>query len=118
MRESMPPSRGSGCTTSSSSTLSRCGTWRVPRLPWRRVRTFEPAALDAVAAREDALGRLARVFQRMAREVNARERALKEKVKQLRIEIDQAHASQQLDAITETDYFRELERRVDELRAR
>ena len=80
--------------------------------------SFEPATLDGVAAREDALGRLARVFQRMAREVNARERALKEQVKQLTIEIDQARASQQIDAITETDYFRELERRVDELRAR
>lgn len=80
--------------------------------------SFEPAALDGVAVREDALGRLARVFQRMAREVNARERALKNEVKQLRIEIDQAGASQQVEAITGTDYFRELERRVDELRGR
>jgi two-component system, cell cycle response regulator len=50
--------------------------------------TFDPASLDGVAERDDALGQLARVFQRMAREVYAREQALKKQVQQLRIEID------------------------------
>ena len=50
--------------------------------------TFDPESLDSVAARDDALGRLARVFRRMAREVAAREQALKQEVRQLRIEID------------------------------
>ncbi|NNJ10818.1 hybrid sensor histidine kinase/response regulator [Chloroflexales bacterium ZM16-3] len=39
---------------------------------------FDAASLDTVAAREDALGQLARVFTRMAREVEARERQLKQ----------------------------------------
>jgi two-component system cell cycle response regulator len=80
--------------------------------------TFEPAALDGVAERDDALGNLARVFVRMAREVAARERALKQEVRQLRIEIDEAKATRQVAEITETDYFRELQRKADALRAR
>jgi len=80
--------------------------------------TFEPAALNGVAERDDALGKLARIFQRMAREVAARERALKQEVRQLRIEIDEAKATRQVAEITETDYFRELQRKADALRAR
>ena len=80
--------------------------------------TFEPETLDAVAARDDALGLLARVFRRMAREVEAREQALKREVHQLRIEIDAGRAATQVAEITETDYFRNLERKAEELRAR
>ena len=79
--------------------------------------TFAPHALDPVAAREDALGNLARVFQRMAIEVAARERALKAQVQQLRIEIDEAKAERQVAEITQTDYFRDLQRKADALRA-
>jgi two-component system, cell cycle response regulator len=79
--------------------------------------TFDPASLDGVAERDDALGQLARVFQRMAREVYAREQALKKQVQQLRIEIDETRAARQVAEITETDYFHDLERKVDELRS-
>ena len=78
---------------------------------------FEPEALDHVARRDDALGQLARTFQRMAREVQARERALRDQVQQLRIEIDEARAARQVAEITESPYFRELERNVDRLRS-
>jgi DNA-binding response OmpR family regulator len=37
---------------------------------------FEPSSLDAVAARPDALGHLARVFQRMANEIQVRQERL------------------------------------------
>ncbi len=37
---------------------------------------FDPASLDAVAARDDALGHLARVFQRMAAEIQVRQERL------------------------------------------
>lgn len=40
--------------------------------------TFDPDSLTHVAARTDALGQLARVFQRMAHEVRAREEDLKQ----------------------------------------
>ena len=80
--------------------------------------SFTAESLDAVAARDDALGRLARVFRRMAREVTAREQALKQEVAQLRIEIDAGRAATQLAEITETDYFQDLLRKAHELRER
>jgi two-component system cell cycle response regulator len=53
----------------------------------------------------------------MAREVSAREQALKQEVRQLRIEIDEGRAATQVAEITETDYFRDLQRKANELRA-
>jgi two-component system, cell cycle response regulator len=79
--------------------------------------TFEPESLDRVAQRDDALGQLARVFRRMAREVDAREQALKQEVRQLRIEIDERKAATQVAEITQTDYFQDLQRKADELRS-
>ena len=79
---------------------------------------FDPATIEQVAARSDALGQLARVFQRMAREVYAREQRLKQEVRQLRIEIDETRTARQVAEITETDYFQDLQRKVDTLRLR
>jgi two-component system, cell cycle response regulator len=78
--------------------------------------TFERRQLDDVARRDDALGQLARVFQRMATEVRARERRLNQEVRKLRIEIDEARAARQVAEITETEYFQDLQRKVSELR--
>jgi len=78
--------------------------------------SFESASLEAVAARTDALGQLARVFQRMAREVAERERRLEAQVQQLRIQIDEARADRKIAEITETEYFRDLQRRAASLR--
>ena len=77
---------------------------------------FEPESLDGVASRDDALGHLARVFQRMAREVVERERRLKAQVQQLRIEIDETRAARQVAEITDTDYFRDLQAKASKLR--
>jgi CheY-like chemotaxis protein len=49
--------------------------------------TFTPESLTAVAARADALGNLARVFQRMARQVYEREQRLQRQLAQLRLDI-------------------------------
>ena len=78
--------------------------------------SFDPASLAVVATREDALGRLARVFERMAREVQAREERLRQQVQELRIEVDQARQSQQVSKITGTSYFRELRGKAGDLR--
>jgi CheY-like chemotaxis protein len=80
--------------------------------------TFDPADLDEVAARGDALGQLARVFQRMAEEVYAREQRLKQQVQALRIELDEAKRQQQVAEITESEYFQALKARLHELRRR
>jgi DNA-binding response OmpR family regulator len=74
--------------------------------------------LDAVAARPDALGRLASVFQCMAAEVQAREQRLQQEVRQLRIEIDQGRKAEHVAEITESGYFQHLQRRAAELRQR
>ncbi len=79
---------------------------------------FHPEDLDEVAARPDALGQLARVFQQMAREVYAREQKLKQEVQQLRIEIDEAKKARQVAEITETDYFQQLQEKVRRLRSK
>jgi two-component system, cell cycle response regulator len=78
--------------------------------------TFESGQLDGVARRDDALGQLARVFQRMATEIQARERRLKQEVRKLRIEIDEASAARQVAEITESAYFQDLQRKVSKLR--
>ncbi len=69
-----------------------------------------------MASRSDALGQLARTFQRMAREVQAREERLRQEVRELRIEIDASRQERQVAEITETDYFQSLRSRAAELR--
>lgn len=77
---------------------------------------FEGEMLTTVAGRSDALGRLARVFNRMARQVEERQQRLQREVGALRIEIDQARAAKKVAEITESDYFRRLQSKVDDLR--
>ena len=79
---------------------------------------FQPASLDEVGRRPDALGNLARLFQRMAVEVAARERRLREQVARLTIEIDERRKTAQVAEITESDYFRDLQERVKGLALR
>src|SRR5512136_283697 len=78
---------------------------------------FTPESLDIVAARPDALGQLGRVFQRMAREVYAREQSLRQQVQELRIQIDEVKKAREVAEITESDYFRDLKERVQHLRS-
>jgi DNA-binding response OmpR family regulator len=78
--------------------------------------TFAPESVEGVAARADALGQLARVFQRMAREVRAREERLQREVHELRIEIDQVRQAERVAEITETEYFQRLRGQADQLR--
>ncbi len=79
---------------------------------------YVPEAIDDVAQRTDALGQLARVFQRMVREVYAREENLKRQVAELRIEIDEAKKAQQVAEITDTDYFQRLQEKAMGIRKR
>jgi DNA-binding response OmpR family regulator len=78
--------------------------------------TFDLEALAYVSARTDALGQLARVFARMAREVYSREQRLKQQVQQLRIELDEARQARQVAEITESEYFQRLQARTHDLR--
>ena len=77
---------------------------------------FDPESIAAVASRQDALGQLARVFQRMAREVQAREARLARRIEELRIEVDDARKTEQVAEITGSDYFQQLRRQAADLR--
>jgi class 3 adenylate cyclase/methyl-accepting chemotaxis protein len=50
---------------------------------------FDPSSLESLVVREDALGQLARVFEKMAREVRAREQRLKRQLAQLQLDIEE-----------------------------
>lgn len=79
--------------------------------------SFDVASLDDVAGRTDELGRMARVFQRMAREVFTREQALRQQVSSLQIEVDKARTQRQAAEITGTSYFKDLQEQARQLRA-
>jgi len=79
---------------------------------------YAAESLAGVAERQDELGRLARVFTRMARQVQAREQQLRQQVEALRIEIDAAKTQRQVAEITESEYFQQLQERVREMRSR
>ena len=77
---------------------------------------YEPEGLDGVVARPDDLGQLARLFQRMIRQVYTREQALRQQVAELRIEIDHAHQARQVAQIVGTGYFQSLRDQARDLR--
>jgi two-component system, cell cycle response regulator len=80
--------------------------------------TFDMADLGEVTARPDSLGNLARVFERMAGEVRAREQRLRQQVESLRVEVDQTRKAKEVREITDTDFFRDLQSRAKAMRAR
>jgi HAMP domain-containing protein len=100
--------------------LSRRVTGPVARLTAAaaavEVATFEPESLADVTTRADELGQLARVFVRMAREVQAREEQLKQQLQALRIEIDEVKKARQVAEITETEYFQHLREHAAQMR--
>lgn len=80
--------------------------------------TFDAESIVGVARRDDELGSLARMLQRVAREVGAREAQLRQQVQQLTIEVDEAKRNRKVAEVTDTDYFRDLQSRADRLRSR
>lgn len=77
---------------------------------------FDHALLDRAANRGDEVGVLARAFRRMAAEVVERERSLRERVRRLEVVIDQRKVDHEINTIVETDFFRRLEARAENLR--
>lgn len=76
--------------------------------------SIEP--LDEIAGRSDEVGQLARVFRKMAQEVHARERQLKQQIRELTIQIDQTKKDTQVQEIVESDFFQDLQTRAEKLR--
>ncbi len=66
----------------------------------------------------DEIGLLADVFQGMTEKVGLRERTLRREVQELRIEIDETKRAEQVEAIVESDFFRDLQARARQMRLR
>jgi C4-dicarboxylate-specific signal transduction histidine kinase len=79
---------------------------------------FDPHKLVKAGSATDDIGQLVRVFLEMAQEVKAREHKLKQQVKKLHIEIDEAKRASEVAEITETDYFQQLHKKAQKLKTR
>lgn len=66
--------------------------------------TFDPVSLEEVAARPDALGLLARMFQHMAKEVYARQQSLKQEVQELRDAIEYLRSEEYMNKLQKKNY--------------
>jgi DNA repair ATPase RecN len=77
---------------------------------------IDDPALCKTMERSDEIGQLAEIFNQMAHNVVKREEKLKQEVQQLRIEIDDVKRKQQVEEITGTEYFSELQKRAREMR--
>lgn len=87
------------------------------------VRILERQELSKIIKRRDELGQLGRVFQNMVCEIcdrqqqeQNRERELSKQLQQLRAETDQQIITQEVEEITESDYFQKLQQTAKEIR--
>ncbi|BAZ09249.1 sensor protein [Calothrix sp. NIES-4071] len=80
------------------------------------VRTLERSTLSKIAKRSDEFGYLGRVFQKMVREVEAREHQYKVQLQQLQVEIDHTKRQREVAEIEESDYFKNLQKTAKEIR--
>jgi methyl-accepting chemotaxis protein len=80
------------------------------------VADLDAPALMLVTSRGDELGRLSQVFKQMANEVYQRTQSLKQQVTELRVEVDQFKRQQEVKAITDNEFFKELQAKAREMR--
>ncbi|MGF1459483.1 MAG: DUF3365 domain-containing protein [Leptolyngbyaceae cyanobacterium] len=76
----------------------------------------ESRKLAQVVKRQDELGQLGQVFQKMVNEVIARQQRLKQQIRDLKIEIDQSRKAKEVKEIVETDYFQDLQSKAQKFR--
>jgi len=79
---------------------------RAEQLTADHLRILESVAVQAAVALQNA------------QQVQVREAKLRQEIQELRIEIDEAKKAKQVAAITETEYFQQLQSRVSQLRNR
>jgi HAMP domain-containing protein len=78
----------------------------------------ETRKLQQVVTRQDELGQLGQVFQRMVNEVIARQQRLRQQIRDLKIEIDESRKTKEVEQIVETDYFKDLQAKAKKFRDR
>lgn len=79
---------------------------------------LENERLTKMTTRTDELGHLDNAFLDMAREVYARTENLKQQVYRLRIEIDEQKRQKDVEAIVESDFFKDLQSKAHMMRRR
>lgn len=77
---------------------------------------YDAINLDEVVQRPDELGQLARMFQRMATQVKAREQQLKQQIQSLQIEINKAEKDQKVAEIVQSESFQNLKNKLDRMK--
>ncbi|MDZ7962008.1 MAG: DUF3365 domain-containing protein [Aulosira sp. DedQUE10] len=70
---------------------------------------FDRQKLTSIVKRNDELGQMGRVFQRMMHEISARERQLKQQVQKLLIEVDETKRARQVAEIAASESFQQLQ---------
>ncbi len=78
----------------------------------------ELAHVESLAKRSDEFGHTAKVIQRMAKEIRDREQKLRQQIESLRIQIDTEKQAQQVNEITDSDFFHNLQKRAGTIRKR
>ena len=77
---------------------------------------FDPDSLKKAARSKDDIGELARVFLALAQEIKRREQDLQDRVSQLQIEIDEGKKERQVAEVTNSDYFKKLQRKAKKIK--
>jgi hypothetical protein len=79
--------------------------------------SFQTEMLAGIDQRTDVLGHLARALQRAGAAVQERTERLEQQMQELRIEINEARKDKEVAEIVDSDYFHELQRKAQDLRA-
>lgn len=72
--------------------------------------------LEKDTKRQDEFGQLARIFQKTLHEVRVRAESLKAQIDHLKVDIDPEQKAQQVKAITETEFFKDLKSKAGVMR--
>ncbi len=75
-------------------------------------------SISALSQRTDELGMTAQLIRRMADEIQQRLEQMRRDLELLNIQVDETRRNRAVEEISESDYFKSLKQRKDELRAR
>jgi CRP-like cAMP-binding protein len=119
------PSLGDACVALVSERLRRTNAYLDCTTAWARLMAeghYDAAqrAIEAEGMRPDDqyVAEFARTFMRMLNAVREREAQLTSELRQLRIEVDCQRQARNVAAVTESEFFRELERNAARMRQR
>jgi hypothetical protein len=84
----------------------------------QREEVVDPQLLELATRGDDPIGQLGRLLERLARDVRRRVETLTTQIRRLQIEIDDAKKQRQVEEIVDSDYFKNLQGKVRNLRQR